>query len=307
MRSCFLLWLADAATDPVVAEFSAQDGSLSVAGRDFLKLPKGLGARFGADTHLLDASYNLLSYVRFSVSLPLARFATFAVAFVLTLALPLRRSLDEVEHFVKLDSLILDNNELTDSAVFPSLPGLKTLSLNNNQLQDLDKFLTQATASFNNLEFLSMLKNPACPHPLGGGDPEEYKRFRCALSRGAARGALCTYHLCIRMRVIYRLGSLKFLDSQPVTAAEKREASRIGQFLRVVKPVEVRFFLLNTVLVFGFSVLYMGYAVLFIGFDMFWSLFFFFIRFWLPFALCSLCFVAGRRRVQCPVREGDAD
>ena len=103
-----------------------------------------------------------------------------AVAFVLTLTLPLRRSLDEVEHFVKLDSLILDNNELTDSAVFPSLPGLKTLSLNNNQLQDLDKFLTQATASFNNLEFLSMLKNPACPHPLGGGDPEEYKRFRCA-------------------------------------------------------------------------------------------------------------------------------
>ena len=44
------------------------------------------------------------------------------------------------------------------------------------------------------------------------------------------------------MRVIYRLGSLKFLDSQPVTAAEKREATRIGQFLRVVKPVEVRFF-----------------------------------------------------------------
>ena len=78
MHLLFLLCLADAAADPVVAEFSAQDGSLSVAGRDFLKLPKGLGARFGADTHLLDASYNLLSCVRFSDSLALARDATFA-------------------------------------------------------------------------------------------------------------------------------------------------------------------------------------------------------------------------------------
>jgi len=32
------------------------------------------------------------------------------------------------------------------------------------------------------------------------------------------------------------LPTLKFLDSKPITAAEKKEAARVGQFLKVARP-----------------------------------------------------------------------
>ena len=41
-----------------------------------------------------------------------------------------------------------------------------------------------------------------------------------------------------RKYVIYKIPSLHFLDSQPVTHAEREEARRLGPFLRVVKPIE---------------------------------------------------------------------
>ena len=39
-----------------------------------------------------------------------------------------------------------------------------------------------------------------------------------------------------RYYVIYRLPKLKFLDSNLVTAKERQEAQRVGQFMRVVQP-----------------------------------------------------------------------
>ena len=39
-----------------------------------------------------------------------------------------------------------------------------------------------------------------------------------------------------RLRVVYRMTSLKYLDSRPVSAAEKKEAARVGPFLKVVRP-----------------------------------------------------------------------
>jgi hypothetical protein len=38
--------------------------------------------------------------------------------------------------------------------------------------------------------------------------------------------------------VVYRLPGLRFLDSSPVTAFEKKEAARVGPFLKVARPVE---------------------------------------------------------------------
>ena len=45
------------------------------------------------------------------------------------------RSLSGLEHFLLLEELVLDNNELPDSAItLPRLPHLHTLTLNKNQI-----------------------------------------------------------------------------------------------------------------------------------------------------------------------------
>ena len=39
-----------------------------------------------------------------------------------------------------------------------------------------------------------------------------------------------------RYYVLYKLPQLTFLDSRAVSAAERKEAKRVGEFMRVVKP-----------------------------------------------------------------------
>ena len=47
----------------------------------------------------------------------------------------INRSLNGLENFKVLEELVLDNNDLTDSALsLPSLPRLHTLTLNKNQI-----------------------------------------------------------------------------------------------------------------------------------------------------------------------------
>ena len=41
-----------------------------------------------------------------------------------------------------------------------------------------------------------------------------------------------------RYYVLYKLPQLTFLDSRAVSAAERKEAKRVGEFMRVVKPSE---------------------------------------------------------------------
>jgi len=88
------------------------------------------------------------------------------------------RNLSNLEKFTNLTSLILDNNQLDDNLEFPSIPSLDTLSLNNNKIETLDFLITKIKTSFPNVRYLSLLKNPACPNLLVGGDEEEYKRYR---------------------------------------------------------------------------------------------------------------------------------
>ena len=90
------------------------------------------------------------------------------------------RSVDGVQAFSNLKSLVLDNNELSDTLVLPQLPQLRTLSINNNKIEDLDRFIEQVKRATPELHHLSLLKNPACPNDLLGGDDEDYKRYRCA-------------------------------------------------------------------------------------------------------------------------------
>jgi len=66
-----------------------------------------------------------------------------------------------------------------------------------------------------------MLKNPACPNYFTGKDFEDYKRYR--------------YY------VLFRLKKLKFLDSSPVSSAERKEANRVGPYMIPAKPDESQY------------------------------------------------------------------
>lgn len=62
-----------------------------------------------------------------------------------------------------------------------------------------------------------MLKNPACPDMyFSDGEAEAYQRYR--------------------FYVIYRLPSLEFLDSTPISDEERKEAKRVGKYMTVATP-----------------------------------------------------------------------
>lgn len=75
---------------------------LSYSGQKCHRIPETLGKMYGPQVQCLDLSYNELV------------------------------SLKGLEAFTHLEELVLDNNQLSDSLIFPSLPHLHTLSLNKN-------------------------------------------------------------------------------------------------------------------------------------------------------------------------------
>ena len=46
----------------------------------------------------------------------------------------------------------------------------------------------------------------------------------------------CNIYFLIRYFVIYNMPNLAFLDSKPVTAQERKEAKRVGEFTKIVRP-----------------------------------------------------------------------
>uniref|UniRef100_A0A8C0ZNH6 Leucine-rich melanocyte differentiation-associated protein n=1 Tax=Castor canadensis TaxID=51338 RepID=A0A8C0ZNH6_CASCN len=128
------------------------------------------------------------------------------------------RSLEGLSAFRSLEELILDNNLLGDDLVLPGLPQLHTLTLNKNQITDLECLLDHLAEVTPALEYLSLLGNVACPNELVSleKDEEDYKRYRCF--------------------VLYKLPNLKFLDARKVTRQEREEALVRGAFMKVVKP-----------------------------------------------------------------------
>ena len=64
----------------------------------------------------------------------------------------------------------------------PECPQLQTLSVNNNQIADLDRFLEEVKSKAPNVNYLSLLKNPACPNFFMGKRDEEYHRYRYGAS-----------------------------------------------------------------------------------------------------------------------------
>ncbi|XP_010850682.1 PREDICTED: leucine-rich repeat-containing protein C10orf11 homolog isoform X2 [Bison bison bison] len=161
---------------------------VSYIGQDCREIPEHLGRDCGHFAKRLDLSFNLL------------------------------RSLEGLSAFGSLEELILDNNLLGDDLVLPGLPRLHTLTLNKNQITDLEYLLDHLAEVTPALEYLSLLGNVACPNELVSleKDEEDYKRYRCF--------------------VLHKLPNLKFLDARKVTKQEREEALVRGAFMKVVKP-----------------------------------------------------------------------
>lgn len=166
---------------------SLEGDHLSLVGLDLVSVPPHLGEKYGAKVKRLDLSYNSLE------------------------------RLDNLERFTHLNSLVLDNNNLSSEDTFPKIDCLKTLSLNNNKINDLKKFLECVREKYPHLTYLSMLKNPACVSDLiPGRDDEDYQRYR--------------YY------VIHMLRGLRFLDSREVREPERKEAFRVGHLCLPARP-----------------------------------------------------------------------
>ncbi|CAH0558862.1 unnamed protein product [Brassicogethes aeneus] len=164
------------------------DNRLCYSGQKCEKIPEAIVKLYGTKVQSLDLSYNELHTLR------------------------------GLEGFPLLKELVLDNNQLTDSIVLPYLPYLHTLSLNKNNIDDLEVLLIKINHNLPMLNYLSLLGNKACPNKLSNldSDEEDYQRYR---------------HY-----VLYHLPSLKFLDSSKVTDMERKEARRTGQFMKIIRP-----------------------------------------------------------------------
>ncbi|XP_075466461.1 leucine-rich melanocyte differentiation-associated protein isoform X2 [Ascaphus truei] len=168
------------------------DNQVSYIGHDCTEIPTSLGRKYGHLAKRLDLSFNLL------------------------------RSVDGLEGFDCLEELILDNNQLGNHVSFPSLPNLHTLTLNKNQLTELESLLDTLASVAPCLEYLSLLGNQACPNELVSmeKDEDDYQRYRYF--------------------VLNKLPHLKFLDASKVTRKEREVATARGAFMKIVKPKEMK-------------------------------------------------------------------
>jgi len=174
--------------EPETASVQVNEGRLSCVGQDLKLVPPWLQTKYG-DLTSVDLSYNGITV------------------------------LDSLEGFTKLESLVVDSNCLeAKQDRLPRIPTLTTLCVNDNNIVDIDQWLTCVATCFPSLTYLSMLKNPACPNYFIGKDQQDYARYR--------------------LFVLHRLPGLKFLDSSPVTAQERAEAKRVGHLMRVARPSE---------------------------------------------------------------------
>ncbi|XP_044880979.1 leucine-rich melanocyte differentiation-associated protein isoform X2 [Mauremys mutica] len=167
---------------------------VSYISQDCEEIPEFLGRKYGGIAKRLDLSFNLL------------------------------RSLEGLKTFSCLEELILDNNLLGNDLRLPRLPHLHTLTLNKNQITDLESLLDHLADVVPSLEYLSLLGNMACPNELVSKDKDEddYQRYRYF--------------------VLHKLTTLKFLDTRKVTKWEREEALLRGAFMKVVKPMDAKVF-----------------------------------------------------------------
>ncbi|XP_032170017.1 leucine-rich melanocyte differentiation-associated protein isoform X2 [Mustela erminea] len=192
---------------------------VSYIGQDCREIPEHLGRDCGHFAKRLDLSFNLLRSCHLQEYFRVSLISWLPLGFDQRKMLAgTGRSLEGLSAFGSLEELILDNNLLGNDLVLPGLPRLHTLTLNKNQITDLECLLDHLAEVTPALEYLSLLGNVACPNELVSleKDEEDYKRYRCF--------------------VLHKLPNLKFLDARKVTRQEREEALLRGSFMKVVKP-----------------------------------------------------------------------
>ncbi|CAD5114540.1 unnamed protein product [Dimorphilus gyrociliatus] len=122
--------------------------------------------------------------------------------------------------FTNLQELVADNNRLRIPLKIPRLDSLRTICLNKNNLDDLNAFLDEIADKLSGLTYLSLLGNPICPTLQRESEDDDILRYRCY--------------------VLYKLPSLKFLDSSPVKITELQRSHTHGEFYRIARPVIVQ-------------------------------------------------------------------
>ncbi|XP_068053514.1 leucine-rich melanocyte differentiation-associated protein isoform X6 [Anomalospiza imberbis] len=124
--------------------------AVSYISQDCEEIPEFLGRKYGHMAKRLDLSFNLL------------------------------RSLEGLKTFSYLEELILDNNLLGNDLLLPRLPHLHTLTLNKNQISELESLLDHLAEVVPSLQYLSLLGNIACPNELvcKEKDEDDYQRYR---------------------------------------------------------------------------------------------------------------------------------
>ncbi|XP_070398665.1 leucine-rich melanocyte differentiation-associated protein isoform X3 [Nothobranchius furzeri] len=128
---------------------------ISYIGHDAVEIPLFLGDTYGQFAKRLDLSFNQL------------------------------RSLAGLKMFTELEELVVDNNQLGNDLQLPRLPNLHTLTLNKNQLTDIEALLEHLADVTPSLQYLSLLGNEACPNQLVNPDKDEddYQRYSLKMSQ----------------------------------------------------------------------------------------------------------------------------
>ncbi|CAH0723954.1 unnamed protein product, partial [Brenthis ino] len=128
-------------------------------------------------------------------------------------------NLDGLVYFKHLSTLIADDNPITENCLLPPLPKLQLLWLNRCKISSLYPWVGKLKESCPNLQYLSLMGNPAAPSYFNGGTFYEYLQYR--------------------LFVISQFPSLLHLDDRRVSDDQREEAHRLYRrplLERIVKP-----------------------------------------------------------------------
>lgn len=149
---------------------------------------------------------------------PAAHLAAAAACTTLNLSENRLRAPGNLQPFSRVQTLVLDKNGLRGVGGFAPMPSVTALMVNNNEIPDIVAFLDDVARVFPALTFLACMRNPCSP-PLACVSEDDVQAAR--------------RH---RLYVAFRLPRLQFLDSSPVTAAERKEAAERGAYLAPRRP-----------------------------------------------------------------------
>ena len=167
---------------------------------------------FDATDFLLADGSVSMAYNTFEQGIPLTLAKSSSKVKKIDLTETSMRNFENLRYFSQVETIVLDKNGLSDISTCPELKTLRTLWCNNNEISDLPAFLDDICKKFPNLQYLSLMRNPACPGLMDIANPD--------------LEAIRLY----RLYVLFRFPQLRMIDWEEVTESERDEAKRRGQY-----------------------------------------------------------------------------